>query len=345
VKAAPTPGKKCIKLGIVIKTDEKLFTCTLKNKKLVWNKGVSLFSSVPKPRKNLDYAKLNWTNIEQYGFDAIHKLWNDKNSKNYSMTPQVFRKIKVSPNSKLTLAGQVKVFESADRFFSWIELPYQYSVLYVDKQDIEWAKTEYRGMYGQEINLGAICGAKCVGGNAGRVNDEWINVNIGSNTAREGAPSGFIEFHEYTHVVQLALAVNSENFSRVPQWLVEGHANFFAQLGTNNSIEAYSKNRGNYKGDRTTPIPSTNTLLEYLNRTSIEDSSILNGNAYNWGFYFVEAISIVYGLDATISLYRAISATTSFEEAVMQTFDESWESLKPKIAYGANYLMQSLTRA
>jgi len=281
VKAAPTPGKKCIKLGIVIKTDEKLFTCTLKNKKLVWNKGVSLFSSVPKPRKNLDYAKLNWTNIE----------------------------------------------------------------LYVDKQDIEWAKTEYRGMYGQEINLGAICGAKCVGGNAGRVNDEWINVNIGSNTAREGAPSGFIEFHEYTHVVQLALAVNSENFSRVPQWLVEGHANFFAQLGTNNSIEAYSKNRGNYKGDRTTPIPSTNTLLEYLNRTSIEDSSILNGNAYNWGFYFVEAISIVYGLDATISLYRAISATTSFEEAVMQTFDESWESLKPKIAYGANYLMQSLTRA
>ena len=59
----------------------------------------------------------------------------------------------------------------------------------------------------------------------------------------------------------------------------------------------------------------------------------------------MEAISIVYGLDATISLYRAISATTSFEEAVMQTFDESWESLKPKIAYGANYLMQSLTRA
>lgn len=338
----PNAGKSCPKLGLAIKKDDRLFTCKLKRNKLVWDSGVSLFNSVPKPRTDLNYATLNWNNLESYGFDTIHKIWSEKKQKTYAIKSTINRKLKISPNSGLSAKSQNVILNDADLFFSWIQIPYQYSVFYIDSRDIDWAKAKYLEMYNREINLGSICSTICSGGNAGRVNKDWININIGSATPRKGAPDGFLEFHEYTHVVQQALARGDEEFSQVPGWLIEGHANFFANLGTSKTIEAYSKNRSNYRSGTPEPAPTVESLLQYLNSANSTVRDEKDWRAYNWGFYFVETLSIIFGLDSTISLYREIGAKKTFEEAILSVFGESWDSIKPKLAKAAYFVMQPL---
>jgi hypothetical protein len=155
-------------------------------------------------------------------------------------------------------------------------------------------------------------------------------------------PTGFIEFHEYVHIVQMALARDQIREVLRPQWLVEGHANFMAMLALSKSLEEYSKNRAGYRGERTAPLPTVAELESFLSRQSALDLESLDGKAYNWGFYFSEILSIVYGVDATIRLYKNLSNTGSFELAVESTFGESWESLIPKVARGALFIMNGL---
>ena len=51
----PTPGTPCAKSGLVFSTSSKKFTCIKSGKKLIWNKGVALATSVtPVPMKTVD---------------------------------------------------------------------------------------------------------------------------------------------------------------------------------------------------------------------------------------------------------------------------------------------------
>lgn len=341
--ATPTPGKACARAGMTVEHEFRLFTCTRLKRKLVWNSGVPIFAPVPKPRTYLDYSQVGWTNFDQFGFDLIHKLWQEKNALVTAGTSQARRELLISPNAKLGSLKPAEILDKADRFFGWINLPYRYSVFYVDEQDVGWANAEYKSRYGNSMALGTLCRSGCNGGNAMRANSEWLHMNIGAQTQREGAPMGFIELHEYTHVVQQALATSNEDFGKPPTWLVEGHANFFAQLALARTIEEYAKNRAGYKGvTRPQPIPSEQSLLDYLNMESRGNPK--DGNAYNWGFYFSEALSIVYGLESTTTLYRNFAAAETFEQAVELTYGMSWTDLKPRLAAAVHYLMQPSLR-
>ncbi len=340
IAAIPEPGKKCSKLGISKKYDEKLFTCKLVKNKLVWSKGMSLLPKIPKANKNLNYSDVNWNNLEIYGFDLIYKLWGEKQRLSPSKKGSVTRAIYVGPNSSLKSINPNVVFDQADYFFSWIESDYKYTVFYFNKQDEIWAKQKFVELYGVEPFLGPICRASiCSGGNAGVAAFDYLHINVGLDTPREGAPTGFIEFHEFVHVLQMALAKDQINGIQKPKWLVEGHANFMAMLALSKSLEEYSKNRAGYRGERTAPLPTVAELESYLSRQSTMNLDNLDGKAYNWGFYFSEILSIVYGVDATIRLYKKLSNTGSFESAVESTFGESWESLIPKVARGALFIM------
>jgi hypothetical protein len=341
--ANPRPGEKCNKLGISKKYEEKLFTCKLIKKKLVWSKGISLLPKIPKPNKQLNYAEVNWDNLEKYGFDLIYKLWGERDSSLPSSKSKVTRSIYIGPNSSLKSINPNAIFDDADKFFGWIESDYEYSVFYFNKQDEGWAKQKFIELYGKEPFIGNICRSSfCSGGNAGIADSKYLNINLGLDTPREGVPTGFIEFHEYVHIVQMALARDQIREVLRPQWLVEGHANFMAMLALSKSLEEYSKNRAGYRGERTAPLPTVAELESFLSRQSALDLESLDGKAYNWGFYFSEILSIVYGVDATIRLYKNLSNTGSFELAVESTFGESWESLIPKVARGALFIMNGL---
>ena len=339
----PVAGRPCPKLGLTVEHDLRLYTCVRPKRTLVWNGGVAVFAPVPKARNALDYSKVDVSNLDEYGFDVIHKLWQEKARLSAAATPQVQSEILISPNSQLGGLKPAEILKRADQFFAWIDLPYRYTVFYLHDSDIGWANTQYRARYGTGINLGSLCRQRCNGGNAMRVDSNWLHMNVGAQTTRDGAPVGFMELHEYTHVVQQALSVSNENFSKAPGWLVEGNANFFAQLATVRSIEEYAKNRAAYKGtSRSQPVPSEQMLLEYLNREVNRDPK--DGNAYNWGFYFSEAMSVLFGLKATIDLYRNLAVADSYEQAIEMTFAMSWTDLKPRVARTANFLMQPSLR-
>jgi len=337
-------GASCVKKGEVILKTGKKFTCVKNGKKLSWNKGVLLKETIPKPTpiKTPKVEALTWENTTNRGSFLVNKVWDEISVLSANVKPvNINREILIGPNTPIEGLQPKQFLSRAENFFYWAKTPQNFRVFYFSSKDLEWAKQKFHESYGKDDDglWAGICSRidVCGGGNVMEPNSDWVHMNIGGDTERIGAPEGFLESHEYVHVVQHAQKSEVGLSPIAPQWLVEGQANFFAVLITSTDYAGYSKMRGRYRGGNQFPTRRPKDIIDYLNGSTFYGK----WEAYGTGFFLIEALSGIYGVQTTMTLVANTAKAKSFDEAFEMTYGEKWDSVKPKLAEVTSFLIKS----
>lgn len=338
-------GSVCTKINQIKFVNSLKFTCVKSGKKLVWSKGSPI---KPKTDSKLDVNPydgivLNWENVENYNNALVYKIWKEwiatENKINNKFNN---REIFIGPNVYLDDINPKAYFDNAEKKFAWTQIPFNYKVIYAGIKDQYWADSKFKELYDTDQNI-KLEGCRinyCLGGNVSKVKNRWIHVNISwdSKLAPESMknflnPAGGLEMHEFVHVVQYSYATGEKSLA-TPAWINEGGATFFASLGLSQSFERYQYQR--YESSKTFRY-CPECIESKINELFSSSPDIQLGDNYTVGYFVTEALTGIYGLDATFRLIRNASVAESFSEAFKLTFNEDWETVKPKLVRLVKY--------
>jgi hypothetical protein len=238
-------------------------------------------------------------------------------------------------------------------------------VIKFSESDISWAQQKYDQLHPINWQANAAenqCSGTngCDGGSAGVTSQGDGLILLGQGGTYRNQPilesgnratSGQVIAHEYTHTVQ---QLNSQStsisgsflYGKLPQWLLEGNAEWSATVARyNDSYSDYVKFRGPSNGDlgdqyANSAIYTANWISKYLNPNPTfpdqDDWSYWEQyprwDAYAIGFMVNEILADVKSPGAIMSLYKDVGNGMTFTDAFQQEFGMAWSDACPLIA-------------
>ena len=143
--------------------------------------------------------------------------------------------------------------------------------------------------------------------------------------------------HEYTHVVQYT-QLNAPANVKLPCWFAEGQPQVIGQALGFENLTDYRKSRigwlsqpaGNL-GDYT-----PESILRFYEATGGSGNGICNQSfrprVYDIGYFTVEALSSIKGIQASMDLVKSVGAGNSFESSFLKVYGISWKDASPILA-------------
>jgi len=404
---SPRFGSVCSKQGITKTYNGKKFTCVKSGVKLLWDKGIAVKTPQPAPTVTVTatpqpaptvtvtatpqpaptvtvtatpqatwsdgYTKLNLENFDKYSRLALSRTWNAFVKMKSGVPPKnTQRTILIGPNSN---PGPNYDFErmltNYEAFFSWADIPEKYSFMYLrcddQKNDIDWAKTEFRRIYGfQDVALDRYStGTKWCGfGYASSPNSTSEHILLAGTTLPGVVesnccdPKDYVLVHEFTHIVQANQRKKETRYS-VPTWLIEGGAVFFGLGASATSFEQYKAYRQdqadnphvtyasimkNIKIDSPRNARKKFVLTDQEIQTwLLDDKSAPHAAAYGeWNYSLGsianEAIAAVYGAESLMRLIGNVKVS-GLKEGFKTTYNEDFDSFLPFLVKAIKILL------
>jgi hypothetical protein len=277
--------------------------------------------------------------------------WNSSSTKVASSSPvDVKQNIVVGPNTKLPNPQTSAMFTVATRLFSGHLQPKKFDAVYFTFDDRDWASKKLLEFYGnpnlatEEVDRGCKTRERCSGASASVPLTDHGRTNFAipdTGYPHEYGLKGGLEIHEYAHLVQFMqfqgkpTARNGGGIGNLPQWFVEGHAHVAGNAGSASTLEEYKRYRSFWFFGQPTGLPdyspeSIQVFYEKLAPGKF-DASVFN-NVYTIGFFTVEAMVSIKGIDSPVELIKLVSDGATWDQAFLKIYGISWNEAAPILA-------------
>jgi len=284
-------------------------------------------------------------NFEGVGIAA----WNSANEKiKKSAAVPVRQDIYAGPNTTVPNSNVKEIFENATRLFAGFNQPQSFFAVYYRFQDKDWAKAKLAELNQpnrvQEIDGSCTSLARCNGASAGKASNTVGFSQYG--VAEPGAQTdtyhtgGGLEIHEYTHIAQAMQFIGKQkddrNFGYLPNWFIEGHAHIAGITGSAKTLEEYQKNRKDwlitYPNSEIKSFEPENIERFYASLMPGKYNAEMFGYVYTIGYFTIESLVALKGIDSPMELIVQVSNGATFEEAFAKVYGITWAEAAPILA-------------
>ena len=365
--AAVKAGDVCKKAGITATANGKKFTCVKSGKKLVWNKGVAVAKPTPTPTSTttpeptptatptptstpiIEKAPTGFNDLVENFKGVYVGAWNSSNAKIAANPPlDVKQNILLGPNTKLPNIEIPEMYSRGTRFFAGYAQPKRFNALYYVYEDMKWAENKILELYGnpgevQQITRNCQSPQRCNGANANVPQPDTGNANYGvvNGASDPYHDKGGIEIHEYTHMVQFmqfqgkpTLRMNG-GLGLLPNWFIEGHAHLAGNAASARTLSEYKVFRSFWLNARAEGLPgyspeSIESFYEKLAPGTFDQTVF--SNVYSIGYFTVEALAAIKGVDSTIEVIKQVSDGVTWEQAFLKVYGITWKEAAPILA-------------
>jgi hypothetical protein len=365
--AAVKAGDSCKKAGITATTNGKKFTCVKSGKKLVWNKGVAVVKPTPTPTPTttpeptptatptptstpiIEIAPTGFNDLVENFKGVYVGAWNSSNAKIAANPPlDVKQNILLGPNTKLPNIEIPEMYSRGTRFFAGYAQPKRFNALYYVYEDMKWAENKILELYGnpgevQQITRNCQSPQRCNGANANVPQPDTGNANYGvvNGASDPYHDKGGIEIHEYTHMVQFmqfqgkpTLRMNG-GLGLLPNWFIEGHAHLAGNAASARTLSEYKVFRSFWLNARAEGLPgySPDSIESFYEKLApgTFDQTVFS-NVYSIGYFTVEALAAIKGVDSTVEVVKQVSDGVTWEQAFLKVYGITWKVAAPILA-------------
>ena len=360
--AAVKAGDPCKKAGTTATANGKKYICIKSGKKLVWNKGVAIAAPKPTatPTPSITPTATPTPIIEKTptGFNDLVEnfkgvyvgVWNSSNSKINSNPPlDVKQNILFGPNTKSPNSEIPEMFTLGTRFFGGYAQPKSFDAVYFVQGDMDWASKKLLEFYGNPDQAQAPfrnCQSqqRCNGASANIPLPDRGQSNFAVLDAGHTDPyhlKGGVEIHEYTHMVQFMQFQGKPTqrmnggLGLLPNWFIEGHAHLAGNAASAKTLAQYKEFRSFWLNARAEGLLgySSESIESFYEKLAPgkSDSSVVS-NVYSIGFFTVEALASIKGVDSPIEVIKLVSDGANWEEAFLKVYGITWKEASPILA-------------
>jgi hypothetical protein len=241
------------------------------------------------------------------------------------------------------------MFALGTRFFAGYAQPKSFDAIYFVYDDIQWASQKLLELYGnpdqaQAPNRNCQSRQRCNGASANVPKTDVGQSNFA--VLDNGHPDAYhtkggIEIHEYAHMVQFMQFQGKPTSQRngglglLPNWFVEGHAHLAGNVASASSLDEYKVFRSFWLNARAEGLPgyspeSIESFYEKLAPGKF-DSSVVS-NVYSIGYFSVEALASIKGVDSPMEIIKLVSDGATWDEAFLKVYGISWKDTAPILA-------------
>ncbi len=367
--AAVKAGDFCKKVGTTATANGKKFTCVKSGKKLVWNKGIAIPkpkpvelpvptptpsvsvtpSPSPTPAPIIEKAPTGFNDLVENFKGVYIGVWNSSNAK-ITANPvlDVKQNIFLGPNTKLPNVEIPEMYSRGTQFFAGFVQPKKFNALYFVFEDIKWAEDKVLQLYSQPGEIQQVArncqsAQRCNGANASvpQLDTGHANYGVVIGASNPYHAKGGIEIHEYAHMVQMMQFQGkptqkmSGGLGLLPNWFVEGHAHLAGNVGSARTLAEYREFRSFWLNANAEGLPgywpeSIESFYEKLAPGKFDPS--VNSNVYSIGYFTVEALASIKGVDSTIEIVKQVSDGATWDQAFLKVYGITWKEAAPILA-------------
>jgi hypothetical protein len=273
-------------------------------------------------------------------------VWNEVQKLAASGSEKTNFEIEIGPTTKLQaeLGSPLVYLQKASRVWSNYLQPKNTKAFFYNFADLSWVQDKNRSLGGswhKPEDLAGNCKSpsdcSSFGGAFKGVGQLFIGL---SNDVKSLWNLGFVRgnfAHEYTHTVQYT-QLNAPANVKLPCWFAEGQPQVVGQsLGFENLID-YGKSRRGWimqppgiLGDY-----SPESILKFYEQTGAAGNGVCNQNVrfrvYDIGYFTVEALSSIKGIQASMDLVMSVGKGNSFESSFLASYGITWKEAAPILA-------------
>ena len=364
-------GDSCKKVGVTATANGKKYTCIKSGKKLVWNKGeatakpVPVVTPTPTPTPAatpsptptptptaspvIETAPTGFNDLVENFKGVYIGAWNSSNTKIAANPPiDVKQNILLGPNTKLPNIEIPEMYSRGTQFFAGYAQPKRFNALYYVFEDMKWAEDKILELYRnpaevQQIGRNCQSSQRCNGANAYLPQTDTGNANYGVviGASNPYHAKGGIEIHEYTHMVQFMQFQGKPTqwmnggLGLLPNWFVEGHAHLAGNVASARTLAEYKEFRSSWLNARADGLPgyspeSIESFYEKLAPGKFDQS--VQSNVYSIGYFSVEALASIKGVDSTIEIVKQVSDGSTWDQAFLKVYGITWKEAAPILA-------------
>ncbi len=276
-------------------------------------------------------------------------VWKSTEAKIAANQPvDVKQNILLGPNTKLPNPEIPEIYVRGTQFFAGYAQPKRFNALYFVYEDIKWAEDKVLSLYSNPNDVKQVAGncqspTRCNGANANLPQTDVGNANYGvvNGASDPYHAKGGIEIHEYAHMVQFMQFQGKPTqrfgggFSLIPNWFVEGHAHLAGNAGSAKSLADYKEFRAFWLNARADGLPgyspeSIESFYEKLAPGKFDQS--VQSNVYSIGYFTVEALAALKGVDSPIEVIKQISDGSTWDQAFLKVYGITWKEAAPILA-------------
>lgn len=369
--AAPKAGSICTKLGKKETYLGKTYTCIKSGKKLVWNKGVAIKVAAPKVTPTPTASPIPTPSPEPtptFVFPPLEPLTEKAPTgfvdllENYSG----ISKVVWSEIQKLALEGSTKssfdiefgpkttlqsgvgkpqdYFEKASKLWANYSQPKTTKAFFFGFADLNWVQGKNRALGGswhKPEELADNCKNEIECGSFGGAYKGQGQLFIGVSTRERpiwnlGWVRGNLA-HEFTHTVQYS-ELGAPAGAKLPCWFAEGQPQVAGQAIGFETLEDYRKSRLAWINQPAGVLESysPDSILKFYEATGGSGngkcSQSVRPRVYDIGFFTVEALSAIKGIQSTMDLVVSVGKGVSFETSFKNIYGISWNEAAPILA-------------
>ena len=273
-------------------------------------------------------------------------VWNEAQKLANSGTEKTNFDIEIGPKTKLQaeVSSPIIYLKRASRLWSNYAQPTTTKAFLYNYTDLSWVQEKNRNLGGswhkpEELadNCKSATDCNSFGGAFNGMGQLFIGV---SNEVKPLWNLGWVRgnyYHEYTHTVQYT-QLNAPANVKLPCWFAEGQPQVIGQsLGFENFID-YGKSRASWVKQPAGVLGDYNpeSILRFYELTGAAGNGICNQNVrsrvYDIGYFTVEALSSIKGIQASMDLVGRVGKGNSFESSFLEIYGVTWKEAAPVLA-------------
>jgi hypothetical protein len=273
-------------------------------------------------------------------------VWNEAQKLAASGSEKTTFELVFGPNTKLqTEIGSPLVhLNMASRLWTSYSQPKSTKAFFYNFTDLRWVQEQNRALGGswhKPEDLASNCTSSNNCNSFGGAYKGSGQLFFGLSTEEKPLWNlGFIRgnfAHEYTHTVQYT-QLNAPANVKLPCWFAEGQPQVVGQaLGFDNSVD-YAKSRLGWISQPAGNLGdySPESILRFFEQTGGAGNGVCNqsvrSRVYDIGYFTVEALSSIKGIQASMDLVVSVGKGNSFESSFLSTYGIAWKEAAPILA-------------
>ena len=273
-------------------------------------------------------------------------VWNEAQRLANSGTEKTNFDIEIGPRTKLQaeVGSPLIYLKRTSRLWSNYAQPASTKAFFYNYSDLSWVQDKNRNLGGswhKPEDLAENCKNEVVCNSFGGAFKGMGQLFIGvSNEMKSLWNLGWVRgnyAHEFTHTVQYT-QLNAPANVKLPCWFAEGQPQVIGQsLGFENLID-YKRSRMSWVSQSAGVLGdySPESILRFYEQTGAAGNGICNQNVrsrvYDVGYFTVEALSSIKGIQASMDLVTSVGKGNSFESSFAAIYGITWKEAAPVLA-------------
>jgi len=345
-------GDACKNVGSTTVVSGKKFVCVKIGKKLMWNRSTYTYKPTPTPTPTTtivitpENTSNTFTNLYDNYKSIPEIVWEESQKLTLHGIEKTDFDIQFGPNTKLqSEIGSPNVYlNKASRLWSNFSQPKITKAFIYNFLDLPWAQDKnisLGGSWHKPEDLALNCKSLTECNSFGGAYKGFGQLFIGQFIQDKPIFNlGYVKgnfAHEYTHTVQYT-QLNSPANVKLPCWFAEGQAQVVGQSLGFESLSDYKKSRTGWLMQTPGNLIdySPKSILKFYEATGGSGNGICNQSlrtrVYDIGYFTVEALSSIKGIEASMDLVVSVGKGNTFESSFFKVYGIKWDDASPILA-------------